>query len=139
VVNPDYPTLAVLPAVYDTEDIKPVGVSCDVPSKDIVIGVAGVYKVLASAQCDKTTANAGDIEMWIAVNGTAVANSATRSQINQNQELVMTVEWIVDLAVGDAVTIEFASTAEGLRILAIAASAPVPDIPSIIVTLVKIA
>ena len=138
-VNPDFPTLAVLPAVYDTADIKSVGVSCAVPSKDIVIGVAGVYKILASAQCDKTTANPGDIEMWIAVNGTAVPNSATRSQINQNQELVMTVEWIVDLAVGDDVNVAFASIAQGLRLLAAAASAPVPAIPSIIVTLVKIA
>ena len=138
-VNPDFPTLAVLPAVYDTADIKPVGVSCAVPSKDIVIGVAGVYKVLASAQCDKTTANPGDLEMWIAVNGTAVPNSATRLAINQNLESLLTVEWIVDLAVGDEVNVAFASIAEGFRLLAIAASAPVPAIPSIIVTLVKIA
>jgi len=77
--------------------------------------------------------------MWIAVNGTAVPNSATRIQINQNQETVMAVEWMTPLDKGDAVSINLASTAEGLQALAIAAAAPVPAIPSIIVTLQRIA
>jgi hypothetical protein len=110
-----------------------------VPSKDIVIGVAGVYKVLASAQCDKTTINPGDIEMWIAVNGTAVPNSGTRTQINQNQESVMTVEWMTPLNKNDAVSIVLASAAGGLQALAIPAAAPVPAIPSIIATVQRIA
>ena len=139
IVNPAFPAVAPLPLVFNTVDITPFGVSCAVPSSNIVIGVAGTYRVLASLQCDKTSINPGDLEMWIAVNGTAVPNSATRIQINQNQETVMTVEWMTPLNKNDAVSIVLASTAGGLQALAAPAAAPVPAIPSIIVTLQRIA
>ncbi len=138
VVNPAFPVLAVLPLVYDTVDLTPTGMSCAVPSANIVVGSAGVFKVLASAQCDKTTLLPGDLEMWVAVNGTAVPNSATRIQINQNQETVMTVEWLLELDADDAISVNLASTAQGLQALAIAAAAPVPAIPSIITTVIQI-
>jgi len=138
-VNPAFPILAALPLAYDTVDITPFGVSCAVPSADIVVGIAGVYKVLSSVQCDKTTVNVGDLEMWIAVGGVAVPNSATRVAINQNIETLMAVEWFVELAAGDAVSINLASSADGLRALSVAAAAPVPAIPSIITTILRIA
>jgi hypothetical protein len=138
-VNPAFPAVAALPLVFNTVDITPSGVSCAVPSSNIVIGVAGTYRILASLQCDKTTALSGDLEMWIAVNGTAIPNSGTRTQINQNQESVMTVEWMTPLNKNDAVSIVLASAAGGLQALAIAAAAPVPAIPSIIATVQRIA
>jgi len=138
-VNPAFPILAVLPLVYDTTDITPLGVSCATPSADIVVATTGVYKVLSSVQCDKTTIGVGDLEMWIAVNGTAVPNSATRIAINQNIESLMAVEWFLELASGDAVSINLASLADGLRALSVAAAAPVPAIPSIITTILRIA
>jgi hypothetical protein len=128
-----------LPVIYDTADVEPFGVSCDLPSADIVVGIAGVYKVLASAQCDRTALLTGDLEMWVSVGGTAVPNSATRININQNIESVMTVEWLLDLAVGDEVAVVVYSAVAGNQLLAVPASAPVPAIPSIITTIVKIA
>jgi hypothetical protein len=125
--------------VYDTTDITPVGMSCATPSASIVVVFTGVYKVLSSVQCDKTTVAVGDLEMWIAVNGTAVPKSATRLAINQNLEALMTVEWFVELTAGDAVSINLASSADGLQALAVPAAAPVPAIPSIITTVVRIA
>jgi hypothetical protein len=130
-----------LPITYDTADLTPVGMTCALaPSSDIVITRAGTYKCLASAQCDKTSGGgAGDLEMWVAVNGTAVPNSATRLAINQNIEQVMTVEWFLDVSAGDAVSVNTYSPDSGLRLLAVAASSPVPAIPSIITTVLRIA
>jgi hypothetical protein len=130
-----------LPVVYDTADLTPVGMTCALaPSSDIVITRAGTYKCLASAQCDKTGGGgAGDLEMWVAVNGTAVPNSATRIAINANQETVMTVEWFLDVSAGDAVSVNTYSPDNGLQLLAVAASSPVPAIPSIITTVLRIA
>ena len=139
VVNPAFPALAPLPLVYNTTDITPLGVSCATPSASIVVATTGVYKVLSSVQCDKTTINVGDLEMWIAVGGVAVPNSATRLAINQNLESVMVVEWFLELTAGDAVSINLASTTDGLQALAVPAAAPVPAIPSVITTITRIA
>ena len=130
-----------LPITYDTADLTPVGMTCALaPSSDIVLTRAGTYKCLASAQCDKTSGGgAGDLEMWVAVNGTAVPNSATRLAINQNIEQVMTVEWFLDVSAGDAVSVNTYSPDNGLQLLAVAASSPVPAIPSIITTVLRIA
>jgi hypothetical protein len=128
-----------LPVIYNTADIDAFGVSCDLPSADIVIGVAGVYKVLASAQCDRTGLLTGEIDMYVSVNGTAVPNSATRLVVNQNLESVMTVEWLLDLAVGDEVAVVVYSGVAGNQLLAVAAASPVPAIPSIITTVVRVA
>lgn len=129
-----------VPITYDTADITPVGMTCTLaPSADIVITNAGTYKVLTSLQCDKTTGGADQLDMWVSVNGTAVPNSATKLQINQNQESVMTVEWFLTLAASDAVSVHTYAPTAGLQALAVAAAPPVPAIPSIITTVLRIA
>ena len=126
------------PATFDTADIPSTAFSLPAPSS-VRCGVSGVYKILASAQCDKSTGGAGDLEMFLQVNLTPVPNSATRLQINQNQESVMTVEWLVQLNAGDTVFVQFFSSTTGLQLLAVPATPTVPAIPSVIVTLVRIA
>jgi hypothetical protein len=128
------------PITYDTADVPPVGMSCSLsPSADIVVTDAGTYKVLSSLQVNKTTGGVDEVDMWVSINGTAVPNSATKIEINQNQELVMTVEWFLPLAASDAVSVHLYSPTTGMEALAVAASAPVPAIPSIITTLLRIA
>jgi hypothetical protein len=126
-----------LPFTYDTQDITPDGVSQSGAS--IVVQKAGVYKILTSLQCDKTTGTAGDMEMWIGKNGTAVPNTATRIQINQNQECVMSVEWFLDLSAGDTLAVIGISSTTGLRAVAFPSASPIPAIPSIITTILRIA
>ena len=132
------------PAVYDTTDITPSGVSLIsglVPGVGSVIRVAsaGVYKIVASAQCDRTAVGLGDLEMFPTNGVTPFPNSATRVQINQNQELSMTVEWLLELDAGGFFNILFFSSTAGQRILSIPATVNVPAVPSIIVTVVKVA
>ncbi len=134
------PATTETPLVYDTADLTPVGMTCALPSADIVITTSGTYKVLASVQCDKTSGGgAGDLEMWVSRNGVAVPNSATRIQINQNTESLMTVEWFLDIPAGVSLAVSLYSSTTGLQALAVPASAPVPSIPSIITTVLRIA
>ena len=128
-----------LPLLYDTIDIPSVGMTCITPSANITVANTGRYKVLASLQADRTMGGNSDLEMYIAINGTAVPNSATRLQINQNEELVMTVEWFVDITAGQSISIVVYSPNNGMRALAVPAAPPVPAIPSIITTVLRIA
>jgi hypothetical protein len=129
----------VLPIVYDTADLTPVGMTCSLPSSDIVLTNAGTYKVLSSIQIDRTAPLTGDFQFWVAQNGTAVPNSATRAIVNQNQEQVVCVEWFLDVSAGDTIAVEAYSIAAGQQLLAVPASSPVPAVPSIITTLLRIA
>ena len=125
-----------LPVSHDTQDITPKNIYASLPSTDIYVRNKGVYKVLTSLQCNKTSGGAGDLEMFIVVSGTPVPNSTTRIQINQNQEVVMTVEWFLELEANDYVRIVLFSATTGLQALAIS-GAPIPDIPSIITTIMR--
>jgi hypothetical protein len=127
-----------LPVSHDTQDITPKNIYASLPSTDIYVRNKGVYKVLSSLQCNKTSGGgAGDLEMFITINGTPVPNSTTRIQINQNQEVVMTVEWFLELEANDYVRIVLFSATTGLQALAIP-SAGIPAIPSIITTIMRI-
>jgi hypothetical protein len=134
--------VSATPIVYDTADVTPIGMTCGLPSSQIVVTDAGTYKVLSSLQCDKTGVGVAPLEMWCDVDGTAVPNSATRIAVNQNIEQVMTVEWFLSLAAGDSVSVQCFSPTPAvidLQALAVPAAAPVPAIPSIITTVLRIA
>ena len=135
-VPPSGPTLLS----YNTQDLVPQGVACILPSAQLTVAATGVYKVLSSVQMDNTGVGARDGEVWIAVNGTAVPNSATRIQVNQNTELVMAVEWFLPLSAADTVEIQAAASGgAGVQALAIPAAGYIPAIPSIITTITRIA
>ena len=131
-----------LAVVYDTADINPpIGMTCSLPSSQIVVTNGGVYKVLSSLQCDNTAGGGADVlDMFVAVNGTPVPNSATRLAINAATESVMTVEWFLPMGPGDTVeVVALAPASSTLQLLAVPAAPPVPVIPSIITTVLRIA
>ena len=138
-INPAFPTLAPLPLVYDTNDVVPFGVNVVLPSADIIVAATGLYKVLSSVQLDRTAGGNSTVDMYITVNGNAVPNSATKLTINQNQEDIMTVEWFLNLAATDSVNIVLYSTDSSNQALAVVAAPPVPAIPSVITTILRIA
>ena len=127
------------PIEYDTADIPPQGVGCIFPSPVIDIQTTGVYKVLTSIQMNSTGGGTRTADMWVSVNGVAVPNSATQIAINQNQEVVMTVEWFLALNATDRVAVNATAVVAGPEALAVPAAPPVPAIPSIITTITRIA
>lgn len=139
-INPLFPVVAPLTLRYDTQDIIPQGIAVVLPvSEELEVTLGGVYKVVASVQLDRTMGGNSEIDMYPAVNGTAVPNSATKLNINQNEESVMTVEWFLQLNANDRVSIVLFSLNAGNQALGVPANPPVPAIPSIITTIVRIA
>jgi hypothetical protein len=51
----------------------------------------------------------------------------------------MTVEWFLNISAGDNVSVVAYAAVSGLQVLALPASSPVPAIPSIITTVLRIA
>lgn len=127
-----------LALVHDTEDIHPSGVYASLPSADLYVRNRGVYKILTSIQVNKTSGGFDDVEMYISINGTPVPNTATRLNVNQNVESLMTVEWFVQLNANDYINIVIYSASSGFQALAIASATPVPAVPSVITTIFRI-
>lgn len=67
------------------------------------VPTAGVYKVIPSLQC--LGAGNGNVTIWIKVNGTNVDNTSTNTAFKQNDEVVITCEYLLSLNAGDSVQI----------------------------------
>ena len=101
----------------------------------VQVTAAGVYNFQFSAQLDSTSGGDHIIYIWIRKNGTNVTDSASQVRLKGNDsELVAAWNWLVSLAANDYVELMYSVEDTGVQILAVAASSPVPGIPSIILT-----
>jgi len=137
--------IALAPSVtsftYDTTDVTAGGVRLDgaLPTPSIYVPGTGTYRIITSVQLDKTSGmGPGEGYVWFAINGTAIPNTATKTQINNNTEVVMTVEVLYSAAAGDLISIQSNATNGNERALAEAASSPRPAVPSIITIVQRI-
>jgi hypothetical protein len=108
---------------------------------DILIEEDGDYLINYSAQLDKTMggSNPQEIDVYLKVNGTAVPRSGTKAEINANQELCLAVDYILNLKKNDVLQVACFSPTAQTRLLAVPANPPVPEIPSIIANVIRIA
>jgi hypothetical protein len=101
----------------------------------ITVSQEGIYNFEHSIQIDKTTGGKGLFYLWYAKNGTDVAESATRVRIEgSNSESVAAWNYVFKLAANDYIQYKWAVNDTGVQIARFAAAAPVPGIPSVIVT-----
>lgn len=101
----------------------------------IKVTAAGVYNLQFSAQLDKTSGGVGLIYIWLRKNGTDVTDSAGQTRLQgNNAELLSAWNYLINLAANDYVELVWSTDDISVILLATAASAPVPGIPSIIVT-----
>ena len=104
-------------------------------SSRVQVDGAGVYDFQFSAQVDSTSGGDHIIYIWIRKNGTDVSNSASQIRIKGNDsETVAAWNWLIDLAANDYVEMMWAVDDTGVQLLTVAASAPIPAIPSVILT-----
>ena len=104
-------------------------------SSRVQVTAAGVYNYQFSAQLDSTSGGDHIIYIWIRKNGTDVTDSASQVRLKGNDsELVAAWNWLINLAANDYVELMYSVDDTGIQILAVAASAPVPGIPSVILT-----
>jgi hypothetical protein len=130
---------------YDTTDLAGGGLilqgSGVPPTPNILISTSGVYRVITSVQVNKVAGGSTTEEcfIWFAIDGNPVPNSATKTEVANSTEVLMTVEILLSLQAGQSVSVQ--ANANGTRIQAVAYpfNTPQPAIPSIITVVQRIA
>lgn len=101
----------------------------------VTVTQAAIYNFQVSIQLDKTSGGVGLFWLWFAKNGTDIANSASQVRVQGNDdEIFVALNLFVDMAAGDYVELKWAVDDTSVQIEAFPASAPVPAIPSVILT-----
>ena len=101
----------------------------------VYVDVPGVYNIQFSAQLQKTSGGAATAFIWFRVNGQDVGASATKITV-QGSSAAAVAAWnfLLDLDAEDYFELMWAVTNTGLVLLAEAATAFCPSIPSLILT-----
>lgn len=103
---------------------------------------AGYYNVQFSAQIYRTSGGTSQhVDIWLRVNGTDVANSNTRINVNNNSVYqVAAWNWFVLLGASDVVEIMWATTSATIELRSEVANLiiPHPETPSVIATINRI-
>lgn len=105
----------------------------------IKVSRPAIYNVQFSIQVDKTSGGTGKLFIWPAINGTAVANAGSLIQIQGNDaEIFSAANFFLPLSNGDYFQLYFSVDALDVQLQQFAAAAPVPAIPSIILTVMQV-
>ena len=108
-------------------------------SSHIVVANSGVYNIQFSLQVDKTTAAGAHIYIWLRKNGLDVSNSATELAVQGTfSEVVAAWNFVVASNANDYYELMWSATDSHIRLKAVGASAVVPAIPSVIVSVVSV-
>jgi hypothetical protein len=105
----------------------------------IKVSRPAIYNVQFSIQVDKTSGGTGHFYIWAAINGTAVANSGSVIRVQgNNAEIFSAANFFLPLSNGDYFQLYFSVDSLSVQLEHFAASAPVPAIPSIILTVMQV-
>lgn len=119
---------------FNTTDLS-AGVYIGSPTSRVYVDRAGVYNIQFSAQLDNTSGGDHLVWIWLRVNGTDVANTASEVRLKGNDaELVAAWNFLYNFKADDYFQLMWAVGDTGVQIKAAAAAAPVPAIPSVILT-----
>lgn len=105
----------------------------------IKVSRPAIYNVQFSIQLDKTSGGTGLFYIWPRVNGVNIADSASVIQIQgNNAEIFSAANFFVPLSNGDYFQLMYSVSDVSVQLQSFAAAAPVPAIPSIIVTVMQV-
>jgi len=137
------PTATEFLVPFDSQSFSGTGVDLQGSPPTTFLGVseAGVYRVLWSVQIDKTGGGGpDDFESYLKLNGTAVPDSASRSAINNNIEVIQTISVMLPLAPTDKLELAcFTQTGTNVSILYVSPTPVVPAVPSVILDIERVA
>lgn len=120
---------------FNATDIS-FGVYVGSPTSRVYIDTEGFYNFQFSAQLDKTSGGVGLVFIWARVNGIDIPDSATQIRIQgNNAETVAAWNFVLPVKAGDYFELMWSTDDTSCQITASAASAPVPAIPSVILTI----
>lgn len=110
-------------------------VSIGSPTSKIVVANAGIYNFQFSLQLDKSSGAAGHTYIWARVNGVDVANSASEVAIQgTTAENIVAWNFVLSMNALDYFQLMWSVDDANIQLKAVAAAAPVPAIPSVILT-----
>jgi hypothetical protein len=110
-------------------------VSIGSPTSRIVVTNAGIYNFQFSLQLDKASGAAGHTYIWARVNGVNVANSASEVAIQgTTAENIVAWNFVLSMNALDYFQLMWSVDDTNIQLKAVAAAAPVPAIPSVILT-----
>jgi hypothetical protein len=119
---------------FNTTDLSR-GVTLGSPTSRITVDTEGIYNFQTSIQLDSTVATAEEFYLWFRKNGVDVSYSASQARVQgNNAEVFLALNYFFNLKAGDYVELMFSVSSLGVQLLATAGAAPVPAIPSIILT-----
>ena len=122
------------PITFNSTDLS-FGVYRGATTSRIYVDEPGVYDFQFSAQLDNTSGGSHLIYIWARVNGVDVPNSASQVRLKGTDgELVAAWNFVLQMKDGDYFELVYSATDTSVQILSQAAVAPVPAIPSIILT-----
>jgi hypothetical protein len=111
------------------------GVYLGTPTSRVYVDTPGIYNFDTSFQLDKTAGGVGLFYLWFRLNGVDVPDSASQIRIQgNNAEIFSSLNYFFNLNAGDYVEIMFSVDDLTVELLAEAAAAPHPGVPSIILT-----
>lgn len=119
---------------FNTTDLSQ-GVTVGSPTSRIYVDRSNVYNLQFSAQLDKTSGGVALVWIWLRKNGVNVPDSAGQIRIQGNDaEVLAAWNYIIQLNAGDYIELMWEVDDTSVIILAEAASAVHPSIPSVILT-----
>jgi hypothetical protein len=122
------------PMTFNTTDLS-FGVTRGSPTSRIYIDRPNVYNVQFSAQVDKTAGGVGLLWIWLRKNGVNVPDSSGQIRIQgNNAETLAAWNYIIQLNAGDYIELMWEVDDTSVELLAEAATAIHPSIPSVILT-----
>jgi hypothetical protein len=111
------------------------GVSIGTPTSRVYVNRTGSYNIQFSLQLVSTNAASKDVYIWADVNGTSVPKSATKLTMSgSSNAYVAAWNFVIRMSAGDYFRLMWSTSNTNVQIAAVAASAPVPAIPSVILT-----
>lgn len=115
------------------------GITRGSPTSRIIITNSGIYNIQFSAQVEQSSGATEHIYIWLRLNGTDVTQSAGVVSIQGSSAQVLPAwNYVVQLAANDYIELVWSTTNTNAKLLAAAASAPVPAIPSVILTVTQV-
>lgn len=102
----------------------------------------GIYFVMAAGQIAGIPQHSdatGDVDLWMLKNWKPVPNTTTRQSVLKGTTSALVIQSVLSIKAGDTVGIGFAASNPALGLLFLPATKHVPAIPSIVLTIYKIA
>lgn len=122
------------PVSFDTTELSN-GVYIGTPTSRVYVDRPGIYNFQFSAQLDQAAAAAHNVYIWADINGTTQARTGSKvTLVGNNAAVIAAWNFVFNMNGGDYFRLMWSTDNTNCQITAAAAAAPVPAIPSVILT-----